>query len=73
MARPILIDVDTQHDFCAPDGALFVKGADAIAKTLRALIDAGVREHLPIVASVDSHAFDAWEFAGAEEAGPNGE
>ena len=27
----------------------------------------------PIVSSVDSHAFDAWEFAGAAVAGPRGE
>ena len=30
-ARPILVDVDTQHDFMRPTGALYVPGAEAPA------------------------------------------
>ncbi|MBI2388165.1 MAG: cysteine hydrolase [Deltaproteobacteria bacterium] len=71
--RPILIDVDTQHDFCDPNGALFVRGADALAPRFQALVARAVDTGTPIVGSVDSHAFDAWEFAGAHDAGPNGE
>lgn len=73
MERIIFVDVDTQHDFCHPTGALFVRGADALADTFRALTAHAVARGIPIVGSVDSHAFDAWEFAGAAEAGPNGE
>lgn len=73
MTRTVFVDVDTQHDFCDPSGALFVRGADALAGTFRALTDHAVARGIPIVGSVDSHAFDAWEFAGAVEAGPNGE
>ncbi len=71
--RSLLIDVDTQHDFCHPDGALFVQGADALLPAFRALVTRAVETRTPIVGSVDSHAFDAWEFAGAALAGPNGE
>ena len=71
--RTVLIDVDTQHDFCARDGALFVPGADALADTFGALIARAIAVGAPIVGSVDSHAFDAWEFEGAPEAGPSGE
>ena len=71
--QTILIDVDTQHDFCAPNGALFVKGADLLAEKFRALTNAGLEHNLLNLASVDSHAFDAWEFAGAVDAGPIGE
>ena len=71
--KTILIDVDTQHDFCDPRGALFVAGADWLSSAFEALVARAVERGAPIVASVDSHAFDAWEFAGAPEAGPNGE
>ena len=71
MERTIFIDVDTQHDFCDPSGALFVRGAEALA--FEALTRHAVAHGIPIVGSVDSHAFDAWEFAGAVDAGPNGE
>lgn len=69
----VLVDVDTQHDFCAPGGALFVRGADGLSGAFGALTAAGLRRGAMILGSVDSHAFDAWEFAGAEDAGPNGE
>lgn len=69
--RSILIDVDTQFDFCAPAGALYVRGAEALP--FAALVERAVATGTAIVGSVDSHHFDAWEFAGATEAGPNGE
>jgi nicotinamidase/pyrazinamidase len=71
--RTILVDVDTQHDFCDPSGALFVKGAEKLAGAFKSLVDRAVARGVKIVGSVDSHAFDAWEFAGARETGPNGE
>ncbi len=71
--RNVLIDVDTQHDFCDPRGALYVAGADALGPAFRALVGRATETGTKIVASIDSHAFDAWEFAGAEARGPNGE
>jgi nicotinamidase/pyrazinamidase len=71
--RTILVDVDTQHDFCDPSGALYVRGAEKLVDRWRSLIDRAVARGAKIVGSVDSHAFDAWEFAGAAEKGPNGE
>ena len=69
----VLIDVDTQHDFCDPKGALYVNGAEKLAPAFRALVARAIETSTPIVGSVDSHAFDAWEFKGAEQPGPNGE
>lgn len=71
--KTVFVDVDVQHDFCDPGGALFVRGADALGDRFRALTARAVDRGAPIVGSVDSHAFDAWEFAGAPEAGPRGE
>jgi nicotinamidase/pyrazinamidase len=71
--RNVWIDVDTQHDFCDPSGALFVRGADAKIALFRSLVERAVAANEPIVGSVDTHAFDAWEFAGAASKGPNGE
>ena len=71
--RTILIDVDTQHDFCHPQGALFVQGADSLLERFRRLTARGVERGALILGSVDSHGFDAWEFKGAPEKGPGGE
>jgi len=67
----VFVDVDVQRDFCEPTGALFVKGSPN--DLYRALTRHAVREGIPIVGSVDSHAWDAWEFAGNDHQGPNGE
>jgi nicotinamidase/pyrazinamidase len=69
----VLIDVDTQFDFCDPKGALHVRGAERLGDAFRALVGRAVEAGVPILASADSHAFDAWEFEGAPEPGPNGE
>lgn len=71
--RSVFIDVDTQHDFCARDGALFVQGADMLHATFVDLFALATEYEIPILSSVDSHAFDAWEFIGAASAGPRGE
>lgn len=69
----VYVDVDTQHDFCAPGGALFVQGApEAVARSAQ-LVAAAVREGAPLVGSVDSHSHDAWEFATNANLGPSGE
>ena len=69
----VFVDVDTQHDFCRPDGALFVGGAPAAMPACARLVARAVAEGAPLVGSVDSHAHDAWEFAGNGRLGPAGE
>jgi len=69
--KTIFVDVDVQRDFCDPEGALYVPGSPN--DTFRALVARAVREHVPIVGSVDSHAWDAWEFASSKRKGPGGE
>lgn len=70
MSRRVLIDVDVQHDFCEQDGALFVAGSpnDLFRAIVRRALEAGT----PILGSVDSHAYDAWEFASNGNLGPDG-
>lgn len=58
----ILVDVDTQVDFCEPQGALFVSGAPAVMDACRALVRHAHKARTLVVGSVDSHAFNAWEF-----------
>ncbi len=67
----VFVDVDVQHDFCDPGGALYVKGSPN--DLYRALTRHAVERRIPILGSVDSHAWDAWEFASSETRGPNGE
>lgn len=58
------VDVDTQRDFAREGGALYVPTSEAVKANLRKLTEA-----LRIkIGSVDSHAFDAWEFQ--ENGGP---
>lgn len=63
MKTRLFVDVDTQHDFCDPTGALFVDGAPAIMENVRRLIQGAVSRGDLLVGSVDSHNFTAWEFA----------
>jgi len=67
----VFVDVDVQFDFCDPEGALHVAGSpnDLFAELTRH----AVRRRIPIVGSVDSHAWDAWEFASSHNRGPAGE
>lgn len=59
----LYVDVDTQHDFCAPDGALFVAGALAALEPVRALVRRALNDpNGLLVGSVDTHDFTAWEF-----------
>jgi nicotinamidase/pyrazinamidase len=71
--RSVFVDVDTQVDFCSPHGALFVPGADRLHGTFVELFALATEHEAAILSSVDSHAFDAWEFEGSPTAGPRGE
>ena len=69
----IYVDVDTQFDFCDPGGALFVRGAPAALPAIRRLVEHARRAGIRVLGSVDSHDFDAWEFARNQRRGPGGE
>ena len=61
--RPCLVDIDTQVDFVLPSGALYVPGADELIPIWRQLTEFGEANHMPMIASVDSHRADDPEFA----------
>lgn len=66
----VFVDVDVQNDFCLETGALYVAGSPN--DRFRKLTRVAQEQHIPIVGSVDSHAWDAWEFASSEARGPYG-
>ena len=63
MARRILVDVDTQHDFVDPAGALHVPAEPHVRQAIATALQEAQAAGEPIVGSVDSHAYDCWEFA----------
>jgi nicotinamidase/pyrazinamidase len=66
----VFVDVDVQRDFCEDSGALYVNGApNALYRRLTAY---AVEQGIPILGSVDSHAWDAWEFASNDIPAPDG-
>ena len=70
-AQRVFVDVDVQRDFCEPTGALFVPGSPNAS--FRELTRYAAEHRIPILGSVDSHAWDAWEFATSQAAAPSGE
>ncbi len=64
LRRRILVDVDTQHDFVEPSGALHVPGEEGVQDAIAMLLQEAEVHGNPILGSVDSHAYDAWEFQG---------
>jgi len=67
----VFLAVDVQHDFCDPSGSLYVQGSPN--DLYRALTRFAAERGIPILGSVDSHAWDAWEFASNTHVGPKGE
>lgn len=61
--RYLLVDVDTQIDFMAPKGALYVPGAAALAPNLATLVTAAREAGVPHYATLDTHTLDDPEFA----------
>lgn len=59
----IIVDVDTQRDFMLPEGTLYVPADVAVRLAIARELQQAQREGVAIVGSVDSHAYDAWEFA----------
>lgn len=56
-------DVDTQRDFMASDGALFVPGAPAIVMNLNRLMRASASHGIPVASTMDAHTPNDPEFA----------
>jgi nicotinamidase/pyrazinamidase len=54
----VFVDVDTQHDFLHPDGALAVAGAEAILANLARLTAFARENKIPVVATADAHTLD---------------
>ncbi|MEX1366507.1 MAG: cysteine hydrolase family protein, partial [Nannocystaceae bacterium] len=61
--RRILVDVDTQHDFVDPQGALYVEAPSSVRDSIARWLAEAEAAGDPIIGSVDSHAHDAWEFS----------
>ena len=64
----IRVDVDTQVGFSDPEGKLFVPTGPAVKQHIKALVSDATQRGIPLIGSVDSHAYDAWEFQ--ENGGP---
>jgi nicotinamidase/pyrazinamidase len=64
MKRPVIFwDVDTQHDFMDPGGALYVKGAELIKPKLAQLTTYAHTHGIQIVASSDDHELEHAEIS----------
>ena len=61
--KTVFVDVDTQFDFVAPAGALYVPGAEKLAPVLVELTRRATREGIPIISTTDAHAENDPEFA----------
>jgi nicotinamidase/pyrazinamidase len=62
MAKRAFLDIDTQHDFMDPGGALYVAGAEKIAGNLKRLFKYAVENGIPILSSMDAHIPNDPEF-----------
>jgi nicotinamidase/pyrazinamidase len=51
----VFLDIDTQHDFLDPGGALYVPGSVDILPNLRRLTDFAIDHQIPILATACSH------------------
>ena len=56
--KTIFVDIDTQHDFMDPQGALYVPQADRIVPDLRRLFAAAIESRVPVVSTADYHSQD---------------
>lgn len=71
MAVYVLVDVDTQNAFASKDGNLSVYHPSVtplVNSNIASLVQGFVNAKQPVVGCVDSHSYDAWEFA--ENGGP---
>ena len=66
--QKIRIDVDTQRGFCCEDGNLYVPSEPSVLSNIHRLVADASERSIPLIGSVDSHSYDAWEFQ--ENGGP---
>jgi len=62
MTKTIRFDIDTQHDFCRPNGALYVKGAEEVIPLVARLNTEAQAHGIPLFGSVDTHIPHDMEF-----------
>jgi nicotinamidase/pyrazinamidase len=62
MLRQVFLDIDTQHDFILPGGALYIAGAELIVPNLVRLFDHARAMTIPVLSSADWHEVDDPEF-----------
>ncbi|RKY27135.1 MAG: isochorismatase [Planctomycetota bacterium] len=62
-SKRAFLDIDTQHDFMDPDGALYVPGAGEIVGNLGRLVAYARDNNIPLLSSMDAHAGNDPEFA----------
>jgi nicotinamidase-related amidase len=83
MARPALLIIDMQNDFCLPEAPFEVRNAMAVVPHIRKLADAFRAQHLAVIYVIREHARDGSdieltrlarfrEFGGAFIAGTRG-
>src|SRR5271154_2632624 len=58
----VFFDIDTQLDFMAPAGALYVPGAEKIIDRIAVLNRYAASQSIPVISSVDAHSEDDPEF-----------
>lgn len=61
--KTAFLDIDTQHDFLNPSGALYVPGADRIAGNVRRLVAHAEKNGIPLLSSTDAHVEKDPEFS----------
>ncbi|MBI1983755.1 MAG: cysteine hydrolase [Acidobacteria bacterium] len=59
----VFLDIDTQIDFMAPSGSLYVPGAEEITANLKKLVTYAGEQQIPIISSADAHPPDDPSFA----------
>lgn len=59
----VFFDIDTQHDFLLPGGALYVPGAEAIIDNVAKLNHYAAEHGIPLISTADAHTPDDPEFA----------
>ncbi len=67
MATPVArtlvrVDIDTQHGFCDPTGALYVRNAETALPNVRRLNEDAARRGIWLIGSVDAHDYATPEF-----------
>jgi nicotinamidase/pyrazinamidase len=60
--RLVRLDIDTQHDFCHPRGALYVPGAERVIPKVAALNRDARERRIVLLGSVDAHDYASAEF-----------